>query len=1066
MALPGFDAEGLGKYGGIAVILAKIGTQNHPFGGGAVVPGLDESEADRSTPHEVALRLVALLERMAQGVASARDERLLAQTMQQFKDVGPGISPQELLPMLRRAHAGRPDQVEVLGMLAEALFETGEMEEFKRVLRSLEDLAPQSGQLDYLRNLCGYFVEIDPQEETPGDPFDQALALDALSNEVMELVDSGRVDAALAKWRASGGRPAPVLDLSLSHEHARFRLADALMKAGRYRDAVDLLENTNLDPSRLGILSGHPLAYGLASDIELMRGQLLDHFGEYSLGRQCYQAALQFARDAKDKHRIFGVSGQYAGSLTKVGRHREALREFRRACDNAPSLDDPSRLPAAWNNLGLAHLNLNQLHDAERCYRKAVGVMTEQRLTGGTAVLAYLGIGDVARRRGDSRAAAEAYAQAYAIAEECGWRREAQILLVNRLAPGFTEAEGLRTALWNALDRQDNSNDWTLTVTYQEARAAHFLHAGDEARAVEELRGLLTLAERNDVGFQWTSRLTFVLARALASSSLPGARQDAFDLLWQLRTQHLDDLSAAQLPSGTRNAEQWRGFYELLLTLLIGECPPQRLPDRRPPVELAFDLHEEAKAQAFLLRLAEVDFAPPASAPADLLRAEAALLRERRTLRAGQDLEALEKSRAVRYAEVQRSLDLVWAELETHDPAYVRLRRGRPATFADLRRHLDSSRDAADLAYISYFCGADGTVAFTYVPNTELRATVSPVQAAQLQSAADTLRVTFNGGGFPPQTHLHPRRPWIRSLEFLYGLAPDLLAFLPHAQGRSLLCVSPDGPLHVLPLAALPTGDGSPLVRRHAVVNVVSASVLLGSAGRKRPQEKEDGDESGAVLCADVAAREDVAARGDRVPEGIEDDAQLLRAAGWSVTSLTGIEANRENVLNALKSARIAHITCHGHFDTTEPQDSGLLLAHDGLRPSKVAATTATVTRNHHLLTIGDIAAAHTGVDLLTLRACSAGLRDDQAAGDLEGLTQALLYAGARRVVTTLWNVDRASSGALLIDFYRRRAARPDEPLWRSLWQAQLTLAEQPEYPERAHPFHWAAHILVGDWRP
>lgn len=107
---------------------------------------------------------------------------------------------------------------------------------------------------------------------------------------------------------------------------------------------------------------------------------------------------------------------------------------------------------------------------------------------------------------------------------------------------------------------------------------------------------------------------------------------------------------------------------------------------------------------------------------------------------------------------------------------------------------------------------------------------------------------------------------------------------------------------------------------------------------------------STSALSAPAAAREDAA------PERLESDATLLSAAGWPVTALNGVQATRQAVLQGMRTARIAHITCHGYFDTHEPLDSGLLLAPAGKRPSKMPESQSVASRLDHLLTARDIA--------------------------------------------------------------------------------------------------------------
>ena len=96
---------------------------------------------------------------------------------------------------------------------------------------------------------------------------------------------------------------------------------------------------------------------------------------------------------------------------------------------------------------------------------------------------------------------------------------------------------------------------------------------------------------------------------------------------------------------------------------------------------------------------------------------------------------------------------------------------------------------------------------------------------------------------------------------------------------------------------------------------------------------------------------------------------------------------------------------------------------------------------------------------LVTLSACESG-RGVVAAGDEQiGLPRAFLYAGARSVLHSLWRIDDRATQVLMERFYADlRAGRGRGA---SLRNAQLAALRSTD----AHPFWWAALVLVGDWR-
>lgn len=93
--------------------------------------------------------------------------------------------------------------------------------------------------------------------------------------------------------------------------------------------------------------------------------------------------------------------------------------------------------------------------------------------------------------------------------------------------------------------------------------------------------------------------------------------------------------------------------------------------------------------------------------------------------------------------------------------------------------------------------------------------------------------------------------------------------------------------------------------------------------------------------------------------------------------------------------------------------------------------------------------------DLAVLSGCATGLSAVHGADELVGLTRGLLYAGARSVMVSLWDINDESTFRFMPRFYRHLAA--GEPPVRALNLAQRQLLR--EYP---HPYYWAPFVLTG----
>ena len=99
--------------------------------------------------------------------------------------------------------------------------------------------------------------------------------------------------------------------------------------------------------------------------------------------------------------------------------------------------------------------------------------------------------------------------------------------------------------------------------------------------------------------------------------------------------------------------------------------------------------------------------------------------------------------------------------------------------------------------------------------------------------------------------------------------------------------------------------------------------------------------------------------------------------------------------------------------------------------------------------------------ELAVLSACQTGLGKEVSGEGLIGLTRGLMYAGAPRVVVSLWSVSDQATAELMKAFYQGVLTRKQRPA-AALRAAQLTLWKQKQWQS---PYYWAAFTLQGEWR-
>jgi CHAT domain-containing protein len=336
------------------------------------------------------------------------------------------------------------------------------------------------------------------------------------------------------------------------------------------------------------------------------------------------------------------------------------------------------------------------------------------------------------------------------------------------------------------------------------------------------------------------------------------------------------------------------------------------------------------------------------------------------------------------------------------------------------------------------------------------------------------------------------------------GIDVAVALFTP--DGKKRLAIVADGALQYIPFAALPApssgndkgrnsgAEPQPLFVEHEIVNLPSASTLATlrreTAGRK-PAEK-----SLAVLADPVFTDDDMrvgrnvsktgakekprSADSDETDIGFQQMTRSGRETGVigaegaygrllgtrreasAISALVperdrmqalDFEASRTTALRPeLGEYRIVHFATHGLLNNVHPELSGIVLSlvdkegnpHDGF------------------LRLQDIYNLKLPAELVALSACQTGLGKEIKGEGLIGLTRGFMYAGAPRVVASLWKVDDRATSELMKRFYQGmlgpEALRPAG----ALRQAQLSIWKQKQWRE---PYYWAAFVLQGEWK-
>jgi CHAT domain-containing protein len=489
----------------------------------------------------------------------------------------------------------------------------------------------------------------------------------------------------------------------------------------------------------------------------------------------------------------------------------------------------------------------------------------------------------------------------------------------------------------------------------------------------------------------------------------------------------------------------------------------------------AFAMSERARARAILDELTEARVEIRNGADSALLQKQAELENRLVRLEARQAEEAnLGQGAGPLATEVEgvsTDLQVIEANIRTGSPKYTSLVQPAPLTVeAAQRQLLDESTDL-----LAYSLGDEhsylwlirrGSLTFRQLPP---RKTIE-----ELASAAYKLLSQ------PPQ-----RREQTALERILKELGHTVLGPIATELGQDRLLIVADGALQTIPFGVLPVsapgGRGEhPLLVDHEIVNLPSASVL--ALLREEIQHRPRPGKQVAVLgdpvfgsddlrlpvavrrapgvspvspLADLArSARDLGIHGfDRLPSsGAEAEAILRLVSPGQGLKALGFDANRKLATGGeLGHYQVVHFATHAVVDLVHPELSGIVLS---LLDSEGKPQDG-------FLRAYEIYNLSLPVDLVVLSACRTAVGPEIRGEGLSALTRGFMYAGASRVLVSLWNVSDRGTARLMERFYQNFLHQKMRPA-AALRAAQLEMLQDAGWKA---PYYWAGFVLQGEWR-
>jgi len=715
-----------------------------------------------------------------------------------------------------------------------------------------------------------------------------------------------------------------------------------------------------------------------------------------------------------------------AGKAFEAGQLDRALTYFQRALDLFQRLEDRKGTAATLSNIGLVYQSLGQDKRALEHYDRALALTPESDHAGVSRLLASLG--GLAAKMGDAQAGIRYLTQAVEIEQARGDRR-ALASALDGLGIAYARARQFDRALKYQMDAVavlQPTGDLREIARVMGNVGATGKGKGDYELATRYLTQSLELKRRFAGHAELASNLTNLALIYFDQSKLePAAAAFAEAILH-------DEAVSREVREASKlgQYQDWfrSSLYRRYAHVLVNQGK----------LEEALTTLERGRSQGLARQAAQnrADYSRVLGA-ADARRLQAALAALTSAGEARRQTEGLEfvgdagpaspqKQQVLnirrRYDDLERQVAALREELGTRYPAYRRLSGAAPPTAADLK---ELAAKNPDTLYLQWAVGAESTsLLFALSQKDGIKSFVLEVAEATLTKHVAAWRKAIEDED--PRTEPAAARALHTSLFSAVEKAGLL------APGRySRLVLVGDGPLLEVPFGALVSGDGARLVERLPVAVSGSFGVLTWPDDRQQPT-------ASLLIAADPLSPGNPPLAAARL------EGKALAALFPDARLLVGEAATRRQVLPELARHGILHFATHGLLDDEDGLRSGLLLA------------TERGAEEDQLLEAGELINMRLTAQLAVLSACDTGQGQHSGGEGLLGLTWAFRAAGCPSVVASLWSVDDAATGQLMVQFYQglKAGKRKDE----ALRDAMLAVKKG-----KAPPYFWAAFQVNGD---
>lgn len=846
----------------------------------------------------------------------------------------------------------------------------------------------------------------------------------------------------------------------------------------RYRQVIEALKGTKLH---------HPLAACLAQT-----GRREATRGAFENAHADLVQALELFRSLDDSRQQVSVSNWLGRVLGHLGEVSSAIRTLEEAGTIARRIGDQRGLASSLNNLGLLaqwrgkHLEATQHFESALAVAQTIKDEEEQvifLLNRGISEARMADFGSALNTLKEARQLTLLLPRTRSMVER---RIEIEIELawvlhltgdsknaLSLLGDAMEQSQATEISMAEAIARdrlgtvlQDLGNHGASLLNYRASQRLVDSHGNLRDRASTQANlGWLFAHWKRPVEAQIELQASLEAfkrlgdrpgqAHSLVGLALTSRLTGQLDIALRYLEEAIELVDTLQVEGGRwgdryRSIPVWQQYRELQIDLLV------ELHKKRPNAGFgarAFLISDRSRARGLYELLQEAQLELDPTTPPDLRQQEEdvktkllALEDRLLSLRIQQASPEVIDGMALRVSEQERELERIARQIRQTNSAFESLRRPQGTTMREVQALLDS-----ETTLLSFELGEQRS--FLFVLNQSQLDVYTLPPRSVIEGAALTLWRTLST----------QRSPGTRSqiAGVAQKLSDMLLAPASRAlRGRQLIIVG-DGVLHYLPFTALPQ-PGSPerlMVERFELAHVPSAEILgllrdrqgTRSTDSSRiaifadptfstPTRQAKSDTPSVSLAPLPYSRAEAEAIRRKVPP---DKVFVALGSDASLERLAGLDGQNFGIL---------HLATHGFVNEADPRQSGILLSMSDAANQPIDG----------FLSLNEIYDLKLPTDLVVLSACRTALGEHVRGVGLIGLTRGFYYAGASRLVVSLWNVDDKATAVLMDHFYEALLVEGLRPS-AALRKAQLEVRQRADWKA---PYYWAGFVLQGDFAP